>query len=133
MSTATQAEPVQHPIAEIIALRLVILGVAAACLVEFWYANSHTEEYRLQSPLLTPRLWNLYLTFKLASVVALVGMWNWRRWGLILLTVMGVLSLFTEFYTAESYSAVFLMNALRIPLMLGAIWFLAQRMWTRFT
>jgi hypothetical protein len=133
MSSATHAEPASHSTAEIIALRLVIIGVAAACVVEFWYANSHTDEYRLQSPLFTPRLWNLYLTYKLASVVALIGMWNWHKWGLVLLTALGVLSLFTEFYSAESYSAVFLLNALRIPLMLAAIWFLAQRVWSRFT
>jgi hypothetical protein len=104
---------------DVVILRVVLLAVAIACVVEFWYANAHTDVYQLQSPLLTPRVWNLYLLFKLLSVVAVVGIWNWRAWGLQLLTAMGIAMLFTEFYAAGSFAPGVLLHASRIPLVLA--------------
>ncbi len=127
MSTAIQVEA--NPAAPFgtVCLRLVLVSVGVACLTGFWYANSHTDDYRLHYPLFTPWLWNLYLTFELASVVALIAMWNWRKWGLWLLASMAIAMLFTEFYTMG-----FSLTSLRIPLVLAIVWFAAHRVWNRF-
>ena len=90
MSTATQTESAPAAPMGTVALRLVLVGLSIACLTSFWNANSHTDDYRLHYPLFTPWLWNLYLTFALASVVALFAMWNWRKWGIWLLTSVAV-------------------------------------------
>jgi hypothetical protein len=132
MSNAIESDSAQLRSHELLALRALVIVLGAACLAEFWYANAHTEEFRLQSPLLTPRLWNLYLTFKLASVVALFGIWNWRRWGLKLIVAMALAQLFMEIYTAEAYSLGFILTTLRIPLAVAPVWFLGQRTIHRF-
>jgi hypothetical protein len=106
---------------------MLLLLLAAACLAGFWYGNNHTEAFRIRYPLFSPRLWNLYLTCSLASVVALVAMWNWRRWGVYLLAVAGIGTLFLEFYAMG-----FAWQTLRIPLALTAVWFVVQPRWGRF-
>jgi hypothetical protein len=108
-------------------LRLALIVISIASLVGFWTANSRTDEYRLHYPLFTPALWNLYLTFSLASFVACIAMWNWRIWGLWLFTAMAVATLFTEFYAMG-----FTLGSFRIPVALATVWYLVQRVWSRF-
>lgn len=127
MSTATHTESTPAASMGVVVLRLILVGLSIACLVSFWSANAHTDDFRLHYPLFTPWLWNLYLTFTLATVVALIAIWNWRKWGLWLLTSMAVATLFTEFYAMG-----FTLASLRIPTALALVWFTAQRVWNRF-
>ena len=127
MSTAVQTESAPTSALPAVFLRVLLLALSVACLVGFWQANAHTDDYRLQYPLFTPRLWNLYLTFSLVSVVAMVGIWNWRMWGVWLLVGMAVAIVFTEFFTMG-----FSIATLRVPVALAVVWFAVQRNASRF-
>ncbi len=127
ISSDSPAESVSSATMGVAILRVLLVLVGVGCLVEVWHANRLTEEYRLHYPQFTPWLWNLYLTYEMSCVVAMFGMWNWRKWGLFVLTGMAVAMLFTEFYAMG-----FTFMSLRIPLVLSAVWFVSRPWWTRF-
>ena len=126
MSSVTQDKSTGS-LAPVIALRLVLLALSVACIVTFWRANSQTEDFRLHYARLVPWLWNLYLTFILASVFAMISMWNWHKWAVWMLAAMAIATLFTEFYTMG-----FLLSSLRIPVAGVVVWFAIQPVWKRF-
>lgn len=126
MSSATQDKP-SSSLAPVLALKLALVALSVACIVTFWNANSQTEDYRLRYPVLTPWLWNLYLTFILATVVGLIAIWNWHKWGVWLVATMAFATLFTEFYTMG-----FQLASLRIPIAGVILWYAVQPIWKRF-
>lgn len=126
MSSVTQDKS-STSLAPVIALRLVLVALSVACVVTFWKANSLTEDYRLRYAQLVPWLWNLYLTFILTSVFAMISMWNWHKWGVWLLGAMAIATLFTEFYTMG-----FQLSTLRIPVAGIVVWLAVQPVWKRF-
>lgn len=108
--------------------RALVVIVGAACVAAFWQANAATDEYRLRYPVFMPWFWNLYLSFYVGAVVAAIGLWNWRKWGLYLLAAMAIGMMFTEFYAMGFQFAV-----LRIPLVFLAVWLGSQPIRDRLT
>ena len=128
MSTVTQENATSTETRYAVAgLRIVLVALAAACILNFWQANVRTDDYRLRYPFFDPWLWNFYLSFYWASVVAAIAMWNWHKWGMWTLAVVAVGMTFTEIYTMG-----FMLSTLRIPAGFALTWFAAQPVWKRF-
>jgi hypothetical protein len=128
MSVVTPMPPEENvaspPAPLSIRLRVLLLVVGASCAMAFFYANAHTEEFRLQYPRFRPWLWNLYLTCPVAGVVGALAMWWHRRWGFWTVMVAGVLATLIGLYAMGPT----LVSAMAV-LALIAVWMAVQPDW----
>lgn len=127
MATAPNTSAADSTVHVPVLLRLVLAVLALTSVAYFVYGNAHAEDFRRQYPAFEPPLWNLYLTFALVSLVGISAMWYARQWGFWLLVIVAVGTM-----SIELFAMGFQLATLRIPIMLGLVWFVAQPAWKNF-